>query len=152
MTTPVGGAVPTGTAMPLGVLRAVSSGTCVPRVRRRGDAGSVTVVVVAAVGVALLLLMGGLALGSAVVATHRARAAADLGALAAAQAVQRGVDPAAACSLGASVTGRNSARPAGCVVLADGSVTVRAQTRVSFVLSGAGGRTATAAARAGPAP
>jgi secretion/DNA translocation related TadE-like protein len=112
----------------------------------------VTVVVVAAIGVALILLMGGLALASAVIATHRARAAADLGALAAAQAIQRGVDPSVACAVGGSVTVRNGARPAGCVVAADGSVTARATTTASLGLLGAGSRTTTATARAGPSP
>ena len=109
-------------------------------------------VVVAAIGVALVLLMAGLSLASAVIATHRARAAADLGALAAAQAVQRGIDAPAACAVGASVTASNGARPAGCVVASDGSVTARAMTSAGFGLPGAGSRTTTATARAGPAP
>ena len=110
-----------------------------------------TVVVVAAIGAALILLVGGLALSSAVIATHRARAAADLGALAAAQAIQRGVDPRTACAVGASVTARNGARPSGCIVAGDGSVTTGATTRASFGLPGAGEGTTTATARAGPA-
>jgi secretion/DNA translocation related TadE-like protein len=112
----------------------------------------VTVLVVAAIGVALILLAGGLALASAVVATHRARAAADLGALAAAQAVQHGSAPTAACAVGASVTVSNGARPAGCLVAADGSVTAGATTTASLGLLGAVSRTTTATARAGPGP
>ena len=108
--------------------------------------------VVAAVGVALVILVAGLALGSAVVATHRARAAADLGALAAAQALQQGVDQAAACASGASVTQRNGATPAGCAVDVDGSVTCRATTSPTFTLPGTAPRTTTATARAGPSP
>ena len=111
-----------------------------------------TVFMVAAIGVAVVLLMGGLALASAVIATHRARAAADLGALAAAVAVQRGATPPAACAAGASVTARNGARSTGCVVATDGSVTVGATTRASLGLLGAGSRTTTATARAGPGP
>ena len=123
-----------------------------PVARSGEDRGSVTVVVVAAIGVVLILLWGGLALASAVIATHRARSAADLGALAAAQAIQRGVAPPEACAVGMSVTARNGARPAGCVVAPDGSVTARAATRAGLGLLGAGSRTATATARAGPSP
>jgi secretion/DNA translocation related TadE-like protein len=111
-----------------------------------------TVVVVAAIGVALVLLWGGLALASAVIATHRARSAADLGALAAAQAIQRGSGPTEACVVAVSVTARNGALPAGCVVAPDGSVTARATTRAGLGLLGAASRTTTATARAGPSP
>ena len=111
-----------------------------------------TVVVVAAIGVAIILLWGGLALAGAVIATHRARSAADLGALAAAQAIQQGVAPPGACAVGMSVTVRNGARPAGCVVGPHGSVTARATTRTGLGLLGVGSRTTTATARAGPSP
>lgn len=121
---------------------------------RRGtrDRGAATVLVLAGTGVVLVVLVAGLALASAVLASHRARAAADLGALAAAQAVQQGATPVTACASGASVTTRNGARPSGCTVAADGSVTVRATTTPTFALPGvpAGGTTATA--RAGPSP
>jgi secretion/DNA translocation related TadE-like protein len=110
------------------------------------------VLVVAAVGVALVLLWGALALGSAVVASHRARTAADLGALAAAQAIQQGVDPRAACALGSSIAARNGAQLRGCAVAGDGSVTSRATVTASYSLLGAGRRAATAMARAGPSP
>jgi secretion/DNA translocation related TadE-like protein len=133
-----------------------------PRVRGGGpgrcralpgdEGGSVTVVVAAATGVALILLVGGLALASAVIATHRARSAADLGALAAAQAVQRGAGPPEACVVGASVAAMNGARPAGCVAADDGSVTVSAAATASLALLGARWSTTTARARAGPAP
>ena len=111
-----------------------------------------TVVVVGGVGVALVLLVGGLALSSAVVATHRARAAADLGALAAAQALQAGADPRAACAAGASVTRRNGARPKRCFVAGDGSVTVSVMAAPVFALAGLESGTTTATARAGPSP
>ena len=118
----------------------------------RGEIGGVTVVVVAAVGVAFVLIVGGLALSSAVVATHRARSAADLGALAASQALQAGADPRAACTAGASITARNGARPQGCFVAGDGSVTVRARVTAGFSLPGLVAGTTTATARAGPSP
>ena len=145
MNQPLGrpGRVPAGLLRPDGRVRPA---------RRPDEGGSVTVVVVAAIGVALILLWGGLALTSAVIATHRARSAADLGALATAQAIQRGVAPSEACAVGMSVTARNGARPAGCVVAPDGSVTARATTRADLGLHGAGSRTTTATARAGPSP
>ena len=108
--------------------------------------------VLAACGVLLVVLVAGLALGSAVVATHRARAAADLAALAAAQALQTGVYPSEASASGASVALRNGAESADCVVADDGSVTCRAMARPSFILPGTLGRTTTATARAGPSP
>ena len=119
---------------------------------RRGDSGAATVLVLAALGVLLVVLIAGLALGSAVVATHRARSAADLAALAAAQALQRGVDPTAASASGVSVASRNGAESARCAVGQDGSVTCRAVARPSFILPGTGRRTTTATARAGPSP
>ena len=117
-----------------------------------GERGSATVVVVAAVGVALVLLWGALALGSAVEATHRARAAADLGTLAAAQAIQLGADARTACAVGSALTARNGALARGCVVAGDGSVTSWVTVRASFSPPGTGRRTATATARAGPSP
>ena len=117
-----------------------------------GDRGSATVLVTAALGVVVVLSVAGLALGSAVVATHRARAAADLAALAAAQALQQGVTPSDACVSAASVASRNGARPTGCVVGEGGSVTCRATVEASFVRPGTVLRTTTATARAGPSP
>lgn len=122
------------------------------RARRPDEGGSVTLVVAAGIGVALILLWGGLALASAVIATHRARSAADLGALAAAQSLQQGVSPPEACAVGMSVTALNGARPAGCVVAPDGSVTARATTRAGLGLLGAWSGATTATARAGPSP
>jgi secretion/DNA translocation related TadE-like protein len=123
-------------------------------VRTRGerDRGAATVLVVAATGVVLVLLVAGLALASAVVATHTARAAADLGALAAAQALQEGADLRTACAVAASVTTKNGARSTGCLTSVDGSVTCRATTSPSFLLPGTPLRTTTATARAGPSP
>ncbi|NYG06597.1 secretion/DNA translocation related TadE-like protein [Phycicoccus badiiscoriae] len=119
---------------------------------RRGEDGTVTVVVVAVMGLALTLLLGGLALASAVIATHRARAAADLAALAAAQALQAGAAPREACAVGASIMGRNGARAQRCLVAADGSVTVSATTTAGFALPGMPPGITTATARAGPSP
>ena len=118
----------------------------------RGERGSATVLVMAALGVVVVLSVAGLALGSAVVATHKARAAADLAALAAAQALQQGVAPSAACAAAASLASRNGARLAVCTVVEGGSVACRTMVRPSFVLPGTRLSTTTARARAGPSP
>jgi hypothetical protein len=51
----------------------------------------------AVIAVVLMLTVSGLLLASAVLVSHRARAAADLAALAAAGALIRGEPPVAAC-------------------------------------------------------
>jgi secretion/DNA translocation related TadE-like protein len=85
-------------------------------VRRPGagpDRGSVSLFVVACVG---LLLLVGAALGvvAALVRAHRqAQAAADLAALAVASAASRGADP---CAAGAAIAEANGGRLASCVV------------------------------------
>jgi secretion/DNA translocation related TadE-like protein len=95
--------------------------------------------------VVLLTVTGGVAyLGAAVVARHRAQAAADLAALAAAARVPAGADTA--CMQAKAVAYAMWAGTAGCVV-DDLDVVITVEVRV------AGGRwgTASAAARAGPA-
>ena len=68
-----------------------------PKSRVRGERGSVSVVVAAAVGMALVVSMGAADVGRALIARSRAEAAADLAALAAAQelALPSGTDAAA---------------------------------------------------------
>jgi secretion/DNA translocation related TadE-like protein len=94
---------------------------------RRGprDGGSGSVVVVGACAALLSLLLVVLALASAVVARHRAEAAADLAALAGADvAVGRATgDP---CARAAAVLHAQGAAAGVCAVAADGSVTVTA--------------------------
>jgi secretion/DNA translocation related TadE-like protein len=93
--------------------------------------------------VVLLTVTGGVAyLGAAVVARHRAQAAADLGALAGAARVPAGVG--AACTQAEAVAGAMRADTAGCEV-DDLDVVLTVE-----VGSGRWG-TARAAARAGPA-
>ncbi|MFN8078922.1 MAG: Rv3654c family TadE-like protein [Kineosporiaceae bacterium] len=96
---------------------------------RRSDRGSGTVLAlaIASVGVALALLVGGL--GLAEIARHRATAAADLAALAAA-----GAEPPS-CAVAADLARRNGARLGECLVAPDGSVTVT--VGVSIGLPGA---------------
>ncbi|QGN58421.1 Rv3654c family TadE-like protein [Nostocoides sp. HKS02] len=119
---------------------------------RRADDGSMTVVVVASLGVIGLALVAALAVTSAVIAAHRARASADLGALAGAIEVARGADPAVACVRSAQVVRRNAATMSGCRVEPDGSVVVVVSASVSWTLPAAGPLTAKARARAGPSP
>ncbi|MEU5693496.1 Rv3654c family TadE-like protein [Actinosynnema sp. NPDC020468] len=62
----------------------------------RDERGSVSVVVVAVIGVVMAFVAFGVELGTAVVARHRVVAAADLGALAAASGLAWGVERACA--------------------------------------------------------
>jgi secretion/DNA translocation related TadE-like protein len=109
------------------------------------------VVAVAALGVLALVTVGGLALGSAAAAMHRARSASDLGALAAATALSAGVPDHDACAAGARVVGANRAVQSSCRAAPDGSVTVSATVRPALPWPGLAGA-ARATARAGPAP
>lgn len=128
------------------------------RTRGRGDVGSATVLVMAACLLGVFAAGAVATLGSAVVARHRAQSAADLAALAAADAVL-GRSTGDPCAAAASVAGAAGARLVTCVV--DGrDVVVR--TSVGWVGGGQGPGSgaglggglgpATALARAGPAP
>jgi secretion/DNA translocation related TadE-like protein len=86
--------------------------------------------------------------GAAVVTRHRATAAADLAALAAAGRAVTG-DPAP-CAAAADVARADGAFLTGCSVLDDGTVAVR--VRVVARLGPAGPVAAEARARAGPVP
>jgi len=79
----------------------------------RTERGSVSVVVAAAVGMALVVTMGAADVGRALLARSRAEAAADLAALAAAQelAFPSGTDPA---SIAGDFADRNGARLVSC--------------------------------------
>jgi secretion/DNA translocation related TadE-like protein len=80
---------------------------------RLGERGSVSVVVAAAVGMALVVTMGAADVGRALIARSRAEAVADLAALAAAQelAYPSGTD---AAKLAADFAARNGARFVSC--------------------------------------
>ena len=114
-----------------------------PRLRR--DDGIATVVVLTLV--ALLVLASGVVvlLGAAISARHRAGAAADFAALAAARRV--GTGSAHACRAAAAVAAEGGARLVGCSVRA-GVVDVRAAVRLPGVLASWGW--VTGRARAGP--
>lgn len=108
----------------------------------RGDRGSATVLAVAMVAVLLCVTGAGAYLGSAVVARHRAQAAADLASLAAAARLPSGL--AAACARATLVARAMRVEHAQCRVV-DLDVVVTVEVAVAFA------GVATATARAGPA-
>ncbi len=112
------------------------------RQSNRGDErGSVTVVAAAMVVVLLTVTAGSAYLGAAVVARHRAQAAADLAALAAAARLPAGAEQA--CAQATTIALAMQAALTGCVV-EDVDVVISAEVAV-----GTWGK-ARAAARAGP--
>jgi secretion/DNA translocation related TadE-like protein len=111
-----------------------------------GERGSATVVAVAMIAVLLAMSLGFMAIGSAVVARHRAQAGADLAALAAAGRLANGGDTA--CSWASSVAARMQSHVSACRV-DELDVVVAVDVPVRLGRWGMG--TAHAAARAGPA-
>lgn len=115
--------------------------------RSPDERGSATVVMLGVIVSVLMLTISGLLLASAVLASHRARAAADLAALAAAGALMRGEASLAACQSAADVAALNHGRVQQC--LASGTE-VRLSVTVPTGVQGVG--VATARSRAGPGP
>lgn len=95
--------------------------------------------------VLLVLTVGGAAVGSAVIARHRAQAAADLAAVSAAAHLVSG--PEVACASAASLTTAMSATMTACAVE---ELDVVVTVDVSVVLGRWGVNVARASARAGP--
>lgn len=114
---------------------------------RSGERGSATIVGVGAVFVVVALFVVAVQLGAAVVTRHRAAAAADLAALAAAAHVIGG--PGQACATARRVTDRMVVRLTSCE-LDEWDATVRVEASPPGLLGRFG--TARATARAGPAP
>ena len=115
--------------------------------RPQGERGSGTVLALAMVMVLCLLATSAAVLSSAVVASHRARSAADLAALAAATSWLDGISAGSTCATAARVAAANGAALSGCAPAGE-SVTVVVEVR-----PGLGPIPAAAArARAGPAP
>jgi secretion/DNA translocation related TadE-like protein len=111
------------------------------------ERGATTVFVVACFGL-LLFVLGGLALGvEALIAQRRVALAADLAALAGAQAWQNGGD---ACSQAQVIASANQAKLEVCTVDADGVVVLEATVATSPALAALGISVVTARARAGP--
>lgn len=104
-------------------------------------------VMLGVIGAVLMLTISGLLLASAVLASHRARAAADLAALAAAGVLMRGEPTSAVCAAAAQVAAVNHARVQHCIASA---TEVRLSVAVPAGVRGVG--VATARSRAGPGP
>lgn len=116
------------------------------RMRRSGDRGSGTLWVIAAMGLVWCLGAVAMMVGGVRAARHRAYAAADLAALAAAAHASRGAGDA--CRLAARVARESGARLRRCVLrgrVCDVTVTTAVPVRPRV-----GPLTATARARAGP--
>lgn len=108
------------------------------------DYGVMTVSTAFAVATVLAVTVVALLLGRAVLATHTARSAADLSALAGAHALGEGRD---ACTEAGRIADANGADLAVCTV--DGQDVVT-RTVVTVRLGALGDRSASAVARAGP--
>ena len=111
------------------------------------DRGSVTVVMLGVMAAVLMLTVSGLLVASAVLASHRARAAADLAALAAAGVLMRGESASAACESAARVAAVNHGRVTQCIA---SGTEVRLSVALPAGVRGPG--VATARSRAGPGP
>lgn len=121
------------------------------------ERGSGTVLAVAAVGAVLLCLLGGLVLVAVVRATHTARAAADLSALAGAGAAVGRAPSAPAMGLGVcaragQVAAANGASLTACGADALGRVTVEVRVDVHAPVPALTMGSARARARAGTVP
>ena len=125
----------------------VKAATRAWRIWRRSldDRGSAAVVMLGVMAALLAFTVSGLLLASAVLASHRARAAADLAALAAAGVLLQGDPAGMACRSAAQVAATNHGRLQRCIV--SGSE-VRLSVVVSAGVRGVG--IATARSRAGP--
>lgn len=112
---------------------------------RAKDEGGVTVLAAFALTALLVVVIAVVHVGSAVSARHRAQSAADLSALAAASALDRGV--ADACSTAEELVERMEGTLSDCVI--DGWDVV-VEVSISVPLGRFGVRDAVASARAGP--
>ena len=119
------------------------------RIGPRADAGSGSVYVLVAATAVLALGLAIAAVGDAVVARHRAESLADLAAIAAASAQQRGGD---GCASGAAFARSERGRVVACRVEAGGAVDLTVTVPAGPVLARFGLGVALARARAGPAP
>lgn len=119
-----------------------------PAVAGRTDEGSATIWVLAASGLLVAVAYAVMLLASVQATRQRAEAAADLAALAGAQAGARGAD---ACSAARSVAAADGAELETCAVLG-AVVAVTAAARLPPALSSVGGGWVRSRARAGPVP
>ncbi|MFC5231840.1 Rv3654c family TadE-like protein [Pseudonocardia zijingensis] len=115
--------------------------------RHANDRGSATIWAAIGISVITTVLLVGLHLGSAVLARHRAEAAADLAALAAAAVAVEGVD--AACRRAAQIVAAGGGTVTSCLL--DGWDAV-VEVDVPIPIGVPGLDRATGRARAGPVP
>ncbi|MEP7161524.1 MAG: Rv3654c family TadE-like protein, partial [Dermatophilaceae bacterium] len=118
--------------------------------RSAHERGSGTVLALGLMVVLCAVLLAGVALCGAVVAAHRAAAAADLAALAGAQTLSGGSDVTQACVRAATIAGAQAAEVMGCQVRGE-EVEVKVSVRVPWAQALIR-QPAVARARAGPAP
>ena len=111
------------------------------------ERGSATVVMVGVIASVFLLTISGLLLASAVLASHRARTAADLAALSAAGVLMRGEPVSAACESAVQVAAMNHGWLVQCMAK---RTEVLLTVEVAAGVKGVG--VATARSRAGPDP
>jgi secretion/DNA translocation related TadE-like protein len=111
------------------------------------ERGSATVVMLGVIASVLILTVSGLLLASAVLASHRARAAADLAALAGATVLMQGGTEPAACGSAARVAALNHGWLEHCMA---SGLEVRLSVDVLAGMKGVG--VASARSRAGPDP
>lgn len=126
------------------------------------DAGGATVVVMGACALTLVLALVLASVASAVRCGAQARAAADLGALAAADALMdvmrggatalQGASTAGPCAAASAVVARNGAHLDSCVVDGGTNVTVSVSVDLGEIGRRIAAGQAVAVARAGPAP
>jgi secretion/DNA translocation related TadE-like protein len=110
------------------------------------DRGSGTVLA-AALGMALMIVMAGLLLiAQAATLASRAAAAADLAALAGADAA-RGITSGDPCGIAAATAHRNNATVSSCVMAGGDTLEIRTELRERTIVG-----TATGRSRAGPPP
>jgi secretion/DNA translocation related TadE-like protein len=116
--------------------------------RLSGERGSATVWVLALSGVVAVVGVAAVLVGVAVGVRHRAAAAADFAALAAASQAVQGL--AGGCSRAAEIAAANGAELTNCTIGPEGVAQVAVSVPVE--LGRLGRHAATARARAGPAP
>lgn len=114
----------------------------------RGQQGSGTVLTVILVAAVVILLPAVLSLMTAYQAKQRARAAADLGAIAAVSSFLAGQDAGQACARAGAIVLANGSQLAGCVITPAGRATI--STRVPVNLPIVGTKVAADTAHAGP--
>ncbi len=113
---------------------------------RRTERGSGTILAVSLGMLVIILLSAAFLLAQAAVHAQRAAAAADLAALAGADAA-RGLKPGVPCTVAAEVASQNRAALTSCLFLGGGIVEVR-----TSLLQGSALGTATGHSKAGPPP